>query len=592
MKKMLFISIVLSIGLFSCMDVLDKAPLDIISDKVVWEDKELTDAYLTGAYAATYVLTNEVGSDEDYMNELWTAWSVINAISDECRSQYSSWTQPWKHGGLKIDGGLLEWWENSYSVIRKLNEFLQHLQNSSLKDEEFKKRRMAEARFLRAFNYFYMVKRYGGVPLITTPQSLNDSEEILYPVRNKEKDIYDFVISEMEEISKDLPEKPEQIGRPSKYSAIALMARASLYAASIAKYGTVQLDGILGIPSDLSDSYFKKSYIASEEIINSGKFALYSKNPDKAKNFREIFTVKNNSEIIFVRPHNYIDANSGGCGWSYDFFQCPAPQAWGCGNQDGPYLEMIEAFDNIDGSSGKLDRTAIQQGLWTTEELWRNKDPRFFGTIYTQNTPWKGGLIDWHNGLLLPDGSIQTDGSYNGVMTKGTQTLSYTGGGTGFGVLKYLDEKKDNFTDRNGSGTDWIVFRYGEVLLNYAEAAEELGYSDEALWAVNELRNRAGIAPLTKIDINKIRHERRVELAFEGHRYWDLRRWRTAVNELTGDFSGLRYILDYDTRKFKLEILEKIDGSEGPKFYPYNYYLPITIARTANNPNLIENPGY
>jgi hypothetical protein len=177
-------------------------------------------------------------------------------------------------------------------------------------------------------------------------------------------------------------------------------------------------------------------------------------------------------------------------------------------------------------------------------------------------------------------------------MTKGTQTLSYTGGGTGFGVLKYLDEKKDNFTDRNGSGTDWIVFRYGEVLLNYAEAAEELGYSDEALWAVNELRNRAGIAPLTKIDINKIRHERRVELAFEGHRYWDLRRWRTAVNELTGDFSGLRYILDYDTRKFKLEILEKIDGSEGPKFYPYNYYLPITIARTANNPNLIENPGY
>jgi starch-binding outer membrane protein, SusD/RagB family len=136
------------------------------------------------------------------------------------------------------------------------------------------------------------------------------------------------------------------------------------------------------------------------------------------------------------------------------------------------------------------------------------------------------------------------------------------------------------------------VFRFGEVLLNYAESAGELESYGDALWAVNKLRTRAGIANLLTIDREKIRHERKVELAFEGHRYWDLRRWRTAVAELSKDFSGLRYILDYTTGKFRLEIINKIDGTPSPRFYPQNYYLPITLARKGNNPQLIENPGY
>jgi len=142
------------------------------------------------------------------------------------------------------------------------------------------------------------------------------------------------------------------------------------------------------------------------------------------------------------------------------------------------------------------------------------------------------------------------------------------------------------------SRTDWIVFRYAEILLNLAEAAFELGYTAEALDAINQIRDRAGIAQLTSIDLDKIRHERKIELAFEGNRYWDVRRWRTAEIDLSKSFSMLRFIIDYTTRKFKLEILPNWDGLPVPLFYPRHYYMPITLARTNNNTNLLENPDY
>ena len=115
----------------------------------------------------------------------------------------------------------------------------------------------------------------------------------------------------------------------------------------------------------------------------------------------------------------------------------------------------------------------------------------------------------------------------------------------------------------------------------------------DALIAINQIRNRAGIAALTSIDREKIHHERKVELAFEGHRYWDVRRWRTAVADLSKQWSGIRYILDLETGKYQIKIVEKIDGASNiPQFRSENYYFPITIQRTSNNPNLVENPGY
>ncbi|MBX2920898.1 MAG: RagB/SusD family nutrient uptake outer membrane protein [Chitinophagaceae bacterium] len=576
--------------------VLDKVPLDMISDDVVWKDPALINAYLTQCYAETYVFCN-VSTDNSWDN-LWKgdagpAPMWINEVSDESRTAWLSDAYPYKSGNLKINGGLLEWWESAYKVIRKLNQFIQTVPSSPLEDD-LKEKRLAEARFLRAYNYFEMVKRYGGVPLITEAQDLDAPKDVLYPKRDKEQVIYDFVLSEIDASLNDLPETSNDLGRPTKYAALALKSRAALYAGSIAQFGTVQLDGVTGIDASAANAYYQQAYNAADLVIHSGNYSLYKKYPDdKIENFKNLFLDKNNAEQIFVKKHDENNGmGNGGNGWGYDFFQCPLPNGWGSGNQNAVYLEMVEAFEYIDGRTGDLDRNAIQQGLWTTDQLWKDKDPRFFATVYTQNTLWKGELLDYHKGILKPDGAIQTDGSYNGILANGIQNKT-----TGFGVMKYLDESHGNLIGSNGdwatSSTDFIVFRLGEVLLNYAEAALYLGKPGDALEAVNQIRERAGVAPLASVDQDKIRQERKVELAFEGHRYWDLRRWRVAVTALSRNFSGLQYILDYTTGKYKLLIIENVDGTVAPPaFYPQNYYLPITLTRTGNNPNLVENPGY
>jgi hypothetical protein len=360
-----------------------------------------------------------------------------------------------------------------------------------------------------------------------------------------------------------------------------------MYAASIAQWGQVQLDGVVGIPANKAQTLWKASYDASMAIINSGKYALYNKYPtDKAKNYQQIFLDERNVETIFAKQYT----GQGGIGHNWEFLQVPRTfHRWGGGQQSSPYWEMAEEYENIDGTSGKIDRNLLTGKLWTMEELYGNKDPRFKASIYTQNTPWLGTNLQMYSGIITEQGTTITTGSYKGIMAVGKDRRLPQ---MAFGVLKFLDPtiKIGNW---DYSKTDWIIFRYGEILLNLAEAAFELGKAGEALDDVNEVRTRAGIAPLSSIDRNAIRHERKVELAFEGHRYWDLRRWRVAVNELTRDFSSIRYLLDYTTLKFKVEKVEKVDGTTAsPVFYERNYYFPITPTRIANNSNLVENPGY
>lgn len=592
--KNVFYAIISALIFSSCIDsILDKKPLDIITEDAVWKDQTLIDAYLLNLYRGTTVLTqdgcglvNGWGTDalsgtDDWTREfnfspLATGPQWLNQLSDEAKTGWIYFDgvnkDVYKVKGITIDGGILEYWEAPYKVIRCLNMFIERVPDAPI-DEELKRTRIAEARFLRAFNYFAMVKRYGGVPLITKVLSMDGTEEELYPKRNSEQEIYDFILAETDDLVNDLPSSND-VGRPNKWAAWALRCRVALYAGSIAQFGTIQLDGLLGIPSNLASEYYQKAYDAAWEIKTKSGYGLFKKYEDKVQNFRQLFVEKNHSEAILVVQHDGLDAiQSTGNGWSWDFLECPRPHAWGEGNNTAPYLEMAEDFENVDGSDGHLDREAIQQGEWTIEELWGKKDPRFFASIWTQGQAWKGTTVDFCPG--------------------GTQNPLGNDFKTGFGVLKYLDENANNMEWLCRSSTDYMTFRYGEILLNLAEAAFELNKTADALEAVNEIRERAGIPKLSEITREAIRHERKIELVFEGHRYWDLRRWRIATQVINDtNFSGIRYDYGSTAGKYKITILENIHGTTKTHFDESNYYLPITLSRTGANPNLKENPGY
>ncbi len=615
-------------------DLLDKKPLDKYTDAVAWDDPSLIDAFLLSQYAYTPVMVNDATTifsswDGSPMNRdprsgnlrYWFGNSeqtfgpgLSIEISDEAKYTSGAWTNvvSEKANGISSDGGVMEWWDNAYYVIRNLNEFIEKVPSSPL-EADIKEVRIAEARFLRAFCYFAMVKRYGGVPLLTVVPQLDSSSEILYPSRSTEQELWDFILLETEEISKILPSVQDEYGRVTSWAALSLHSRAALYAGSVAKYGVLSEDKLTGIPSGLAQEYFTKAYTATHKIINKGPFDLYQADivPDdpesRIQNFKNVFLEKRNVEIIFARQHGgqSFDPGGGTTNWSWDICQAPRPSVWGQGNYQAPYLELVEAFEYVDGRPGTLDREHIESRLWTMEELWADKDPRFYASIWTNGTRWRDAVasnfgkdtINFHRGLITSDGNMLTSfsQSYNGMPVVGDQSYFHASTGivnTGFGIMKYLDPTADNMIWLMESRTDYAIFRFAETLLNFAEAAYEIGKPDEALIAVNRIRQRAGIQKLLSVTMEQIKHERRVELAFEGHRYWDLRRWREAELKLTRSFSGIQYVLDYSSRKYKVLIHDEIDGDQRPTFPERCYYFPITKARIAQNPNLIENPGY
>lgn len=600
----------LLLGSSACSNYLEKETFDIITPDKVWNDPKLIDAVLVGMY---YYVQME---DFDYWYR--DPWRLQNASSMSDDAQGSFQKDPLFDNGnatYTYEDALFEQkFSDVYKYIRNCNDFLYQIEISTILSADKKKELAAEVRFLRAMHYFTLVKRYGGVPLIKEPQEYNPSDlESLRVPRNTEKDIYDFIISECQAAAQDLPEtrSNEAKYRTYKYVALALCSRAALYAGSIARYGTVQLNGLVGIPSSEADRYFQTSYDASKTIIESGQFALYNKKPDnKSQNYCDIFLKGNgdNGEYIFQKQYNV----SGGKAHSWDKRNAPFSyrgSGWGCGI--APTLELVEAYEYIDGSEGslKLEENGKQRRFDDPYELFANKDPRLFASVFLPGSPCMGTNIEWIRGIIdfkneKHQATTQPDGD-NTVTIDGItyKTCGKDGGAdagdaskTGFYQKKFFDETLTNM-NMNQSETPWPIFRLGEVYLNLAEAAMELNKSSEALDAVNKIRERAGIALLSSINMDKVRHERRVELAFEGHRFWDLKRWRIAHLDVAqgglNGFRGTALYPWYDIRDGKY-VFER--GTNPPKqtriFLEKNYYTKINQDDINSNPNLIQNPGY
>ncbi|MUH38254.1 RagB/SusD family nutrient uptake outer membrane protein [Zobellia amurskyensis] len=566
--------LVASFLFFSCEnDVLDKEPLGLISNDNVWQNENLVNLKLNESYKESLFLNMggnsgfEAGLDGNMAGEFknYAGWQTPNRASTGIIDETGS------------PAGAVQNWD--YSLLRDINDIILNLETVSTLNEDFKEARISEARFLRAYLFFHMVKRYGGVPILTKPQSLEATPEELFVFRNSEEEVYDFIISETEAISEILPETPSQ-GRPSKWAALALKSRAALYAGSIGEYGAVQLDGLLGISNP--DKYWQIAYDTSKKIINESGHALYMKYDDKVKNFQELFIdEESNSEVIFAES---FDATLNSHSWN--FLALPQPFDSGWASNFFVFYDTVELFDFADGTSGKVDRSTVDGQEIDLDEFFGTRDPRFIASIFYPGSDWMGDHVYFH------DNTINIEDAPDGWEARAAEKNRNLSNGTGFLVRKRIDESHVK-PAKNTDDTDYIVFRLGEIYLNLAEAAFHIqGKKNEALTNINIIRERAGMPARTELTLDNIQQERRVELFAEDQAYWDLRRWRIAKEVLDGvKLQGLKYTYNGTTGKYYIEM--RRGESTGPRvFQERHYYLPLTVGRINDNPNLVENPGY
>jgi len=570
-------------------DTLDRKPLNYITDEDIWNSTSVIDVYMASLYDA---IPNGFGGqvyESSYTDE---AATVLIGGGPVLQRNYGNIGR-FKNAGM-------------YVWIRRANEFLDKIQTATI-SEDLIKEYIAECHFIRAYYYLDLVKKYGGMPIIDRVQTFTGSnlDELMVP-RNKEDEVYAFILAELDAAIADLPDSRDasNANRATKAVAQALKSRAMLYAGSIARYGTVGLNGLVGIPTSRADFYFNEAMKASEAVIESGQYSLYtksydpvSKTGDPIKNYTDIFLDENNSEVIFQRAYSMPDKTHG-----WDFENTPVSYVGSTGSSICPLLELVESYEFIDGTPGTLMVDDLE--FDSPDDLFEHKDPRFAASIFRTGSPFIGRPLQIHSGIYDTNGELfnawnvpfPKDPSVLQMGIDGPSPLTrYTK--TGFYVRKYISQSE--IINTYTSAQNYIDIRYAEVLLNYVEAALESNADlSRALDAINQIRGRAGIKPLNaaELTLDRLRNERKVELAFEDKRFWDMRRWRIGTTLFKNSYMhGLYPYLKYTGTGYKY-IFKKISGfplDEGltRTFADRDYYSNLSDYINTNS-NIINNPGW
>ncbi len=595
------IAVLLTAG---CNKFFDTEPDDYISDESVYGDEKLASAAVANFYGRVYWGQN-IDNDRSYIY-----------LDEACFSNGNP------DNVLGFANDFMRVYE--YALIREINQFLAGIRSAAGNGlgPDLRKRFEGEVRFLRAWTYFNMARSLGGMPLMGdrvveyTPGM--DVSEIQFP-RSTEAEIYDYVISECTDVAENfLGEEPGvNGGRAVKWTALALKARAALYAGSIARYNSMMAaplatpENEVGIPAEKADEYYDIALKAAEDIIASGKYELYDLNPDKRRNFYEATSIKdNNREVIWTFDHIYPGSVT-----LFSTNNAPTSVAEEESSSNiTPILNLVEAFeytDDRDGTLKTLDPAGDYIMYDNEEDLFADKDPRLWGTIIYPGAEFKGEQIIFQSGRVSPDGWVKEIGAAGSTDAEGNMITSINGpivtndgqrNKSGFCIRKFIDETPKAST-RQGSGMWFINFRYAEILMIACEASMELGADGAALDYINEVRDRAGIQQLDAVTLDDIVRERRVEFAFENHRYWDMKRWRRADKVWNGDENSMDAV-HYALFPYRINapgepehgkwIFEKVKSSHTtiyPKlFEPRNYYNFLDQEWLSNNPKLTKNP--
>ncbi|WP_423735821.1 RagB/SusD family nutrient uptake outer membrane protein [Chitinophaga caseinilytica] len=473
----------------SCTKVLDKPDLGAIPEGEVWTDVNLATAFLNRLY---------VDAMPGWARNT-TSPAPVNASNASSESDESGGSGDMMYGQLTINS--VNIWH--YTTIRNLNLLLQRVPSAPFTQAD-KNSLTGQALFLRAWLYWQMVSVYGGVPLVLVPQELGSD---LNTPRSKTSECIARIIKDLDDAAALLPNSwnNDNVGRITKGAAMAVKGRVLLH------YASEQFDPTQSATGRWANA-MTANKAALDTLVKYGKALM----PD----FANLWFVEGNSNTEAVMITRY---NNPGRTHSRDAAVRPLDEAQNFTGGDQPTLAMVEAFPMKNG----LAITAPGSG-YNANAYWLNRDPRFGATIAWNGALWqlsgKGGRIQW---CFI--GSQQTGGT-----------------GTGFYCRKGINEAyKPNETEI--SGTDWIEIRLAEVMMNYAEAANETGNTAAAYEVIRALRKRAGIEPgagdtyglaagLSKTGMRAaILLERRLEFAFEGKRAQDLRR-----RKLYGDLNGTR----------------------------------------------------
>lgn len=544
-KKIYFISLI-SLCLLSCEKLdsyLDKAESGGNSQEEIFGDYLLSQGFLSNVYT---------GLPSEYERK-------YTAITDESKSLLGTGALENRVliGDFSPSSNPIDVWAYYFQAIRKANIFLQNVENIPTLDTEQQQgkiRMKGEAMFLRAFFYAELHKRYGGVPILTEPLDITANTKL---PRNSEAEVANFIKNECTAAAILLPisYNANELGRATRGAALALKARTLLYSASL-----------LHNPDGVKDKW-KAASDAAKEVIDLQIYSLDN-------NYKLLFHKRVSPEIIFQHTVNYTLFTS----------QLIVFSLGGTMVYYVPTQNLVDDYEMINGikpiASYNPDGTPnVNPGSgYNPANPYINRDPRFYMSILYNGSTWRLSQINTYVGAPS-----------NGIDAKSNPAA------TGYYLAKMLDQTASVSPTVINSSNYWIFMRYGEVLLNYAEALNEyLDAPDVNVYnAINTIRSRAGVGmPNIPSGLNKgqmrdrIRQERRIELAFEPYRYWDIKRWEIGEQVMqeaygmritknpNGSFSYLRVLVD--TRNY----------------FPRYDLFPIPQSEINKNPNLTQNPEY
>lgn len=579
--KYLTIGLMATTMLASCADILDKKPLTEISDNDLWSDPALLKAFVNSRY-------NQVGVNG--------AESMQSSIVDEteltwlrgCETHNFARVSPTDLG--RMNGAWWGWdnrsWSTKWTNISNCNIFFERVDNVGFTDEAEKTKLVGQVRFIRAFEYWDLIARWGAMPIITKSFSINDREEIVGQKRNTYKECIDFLVSELDQAAKELPANwsGDDYGRATSVAALALKSRILLYAASPLMNEDVKIPEV-GYTTPEPDRWQKAAKAATEALdaAQNAGYELYNLNGDPSKNYQLIFmdNTAANKETLFARMGT--SSAEGESISSCD--QYNNPNGYGGWGGNCPLQELVDAYEVVkDGVASKFD--------WNNPEEkanpYANRDPRFYATILYDGAKWMTRNVETYfdvdnNGTIIGGGK---DTKYGND--------SWNASPTGYNMKKFMDEgyalNSWNFCARN-----WIHLRMAELYLNKAEALYNIGDEEGAREALKPVRERAGMPAVTATGadlLEAIKNERRIEFAFEEHRYFDVRRWKEAPKYFGSTVHAIT-IKKYPDGKKTYEV-DKLRSDVGGdrKWDDKMYWLPITKAEMDKNPNLVQNPGY